>query len=211
MFTRYNSVFSTTVSLYSHPYLVVTESFFSGAPINNPLGFGYDQTTVDNMRRFSSDPLRYENISKLKCLERYSDPFSGFSDVMVVVEDDMIAGEEDSDAPNGTSVLEYVWLSASAGRNQLWSNQILICSYGYYKPYPENPKSIGSWADFENPDCRARDFSQQRIQHWNKWNHRVKYCLSLRVDDHCFVNFSPVIGIGSFSLNHLQEMSHADR
>jgi hypothetical protein len=182
---RYNSAISTTTPQFTFPALVVTESFLTGAPMGNEWideNQAYNATIATTMQRFANDSARYQRIEKGQCAAHYSDPFYAHSNLVVVTEDSKDRAD--------SSLLEYMRFDGGTGNWSIWDLQMWICSSGF----GHNRTML---FDLENPDCFKKDFSTERLDHWQKYDHDVQYCLSLRqTNEFCALNFSPAILLG---------------
>jgi hypothetical protein len=206
---RFNSVISTEIAQFGFPIVVVTPSFLGGASMGNYFVDSQTELYVNGtwnptrsnstigksilqkMRETGSDPSRYVNISKLDCLKDYSNPFSGAANLFVVV--------EESAETSNASLLEYNYFSSGGDGGNVWASQMWICAQSW-QAQKGGPYSNLSEIDLNNPDCHNKDFSQDRVDHWQKYGHRVQYCLSLRnVAELCGLNFSPLLGLGKYS------------
>ncbi|EXJ72902.1 uncharacterized protein A1O5_04050 [Cladophialophora psammophila CBS 110553] len=135
------------------------------------------------MEKYVHDETKYFNLSGRACLKRFSDPFGPTPNLFVVVDD---GGSLDY------SLLEFKAMGAGENGAIEFDSQTWICSSGTVNgcesamPYTLDPK---------NPFCGyPRDFSDERIAHWNKYGYHVLYCLALRNDgNYCSVQFWPLI------------------
>jgi hypothetical protein len=122
------------------------------------------------MQNTALDGESFLNLTKMDCLELYSDMYGNRTNVLMVTED--IPGAE------GRSLLEYQYLPAS------WQHTDVY--------WPCGDENEGG------PNCmRLSDATQDVLNHWTRLNHPVLYCLSQkRTAEHCRLNYSPVIMIG---------------
>jgi hypothetical protein len=164
-------------------------SFFHGAPIGNSFvdyGATFNETILNTMRTFATDPTRYQNLSKHECLASYSNPFFPHANLFVVV--------EDSEDTANASLLEYKFFPSGSASGQIWDQQMWICSSSSDCCHPST-----QYYDSDNPDCQKKDFSDRKVDHWEKFDYRVQHCLTKRNNgDYCSLNFSPLIVLGQY-------------
>jgi hypothetical protein len=191
---RYNSAISVSIPQYGYPTVVASESFVQGtdySPGNwtfinlqsiGPHGDRNEWPPIEvwdhvqafqKIRANANNKTLYERLDNRHCIEKYSNVFSARSTLVVVTED--LPGDKNA------SVHQYIY----------WPAQ-----YGGYSRY--NPCNSGVDNSDNSPDCQTLSANTpQRYEAWRRFGRRVLYCLSERMDDHCQLNYSPKIFIGT--------------
>lgn len=125
--------------------------------------------------------------------------FGSHSTLLVVVED--FPGSENA------SILNYAWIGSGFDEHEMHLQESLICNSNSC-PYP-GPYDDWNWCyedEILGPKCSTGGFSQERLDNWTKFGHKVLYCMSLRLgEEYCEINYSYTIMLSklSFSMHSL--------
>lgn len=139
-------------------------------------------TSLFNMQKVALDGQTLVNLSKMDCLEVYTDMYGDRTNLLMVTQD-----TSDTEAP---TILQYSYVAATWTEGEIYAP----CDDG-------SPEGTSNYAG--GPDCgKAASATTYNLERWTKFGRPVMYCLSERpTGDHCRLNYSPTIMTGmSFAL-----------
>ena len=191
---------TTNVSAFAYGAVVASRAFLDGAPwgdnfltnvpdlddgeptpIRGHLGI-QDTQTLKNMVNNARNDVVFSNISRINCLQRYSDLFAQHSNLMVIVDDYPYS--------DTSSLVQYHYTASGLVNSQAKIDQReWICA-----------NSTGP----DNPDCYHRKEFDRTQSNWDKFGYAIQYCLAQNIEastgyGNCQMKFSPPLALGELS------------